>query len=119
MSEFQPEQYPAFPSGLPTIPIPALSLRKLEKDENERTKLFEACKDRGFFYLSFEDTEAEKLVEFSEKLAVLGENIFKLPLEEKINYRWKDGSIMGYKGTGEAIVDTKNTPDRSEIFNVS
>jgi len=62
-------------------------LSKLEAgDKVEEDRLFSTCKTRGFFYLDFTGTHAASLVQDSEKIAHLAEEVFKLTLDEKEKY---------------------------------
>lgn len=111
---------PAFPSTLPTAPLLRISLQKLlDSDATESTRLWEACKDVGFFYLDLrgavgkvnvgEDGVGEKvngdsLLGDADELFGVAEEFFGLPVEEKGLYDFKSrGSYFGYKvGCGGA-----------------
>ncbi|KAI7473083.1 Clavaminate synthase-like protein [Hortaea werneckii] len=134
---------PPFPKNVPTAPLLRLNLnRLLQGDGQETERLWNACRDIGFFYLDLRDGQARKgdsfqeeddddkavatqfdgngLLEGSADLFDLGEKVFMLPTEEKQQYDFKDrGSYFGYKGLGAGVIDSKGTKDRNEFYNVS
>ncbi|KAI1432899.1 hypothetical protein GGR50DRAFT_553184 [Xylaria sp. CBS 124048] len=115
-------EYPDFPNALPTVSLETISLAKLllAQDAAEQTRVFEACKGRGFFYLELSGCEpGDLLARTADKLARLAEDVFKLPLEEKLTYRagLRTGAIDGYKIAGETVVD-KASVDTAEFFNL-
>lgn len=132
-------ELPPFPSHIPTAPLLRLSLQKLlDHDADEEKGLFRACCEVGFFYLDLrgaqpprrdsihqdqnEDDEinGDGLLRNADELFKLGEQVFRLPTEEKQTYDFKDqGSYFGYKGLGAGIVDAQGTRDRNEFYNVS
>ncbi|KAJ2980512.1 hypothetical protein NUW58_g6927 [Xylaria curta] len=122
--EFTPDQYPRFPDGFPTVELETISLAKLlvHQDAAEQERVFEICKGRGFFYLDLIGCEAgDTIVKGADQLAAVAEDIFKLPLEEKLIYRWQGGggSLDGYKIAGGTAADkTGTTRDTAEFFNV-
>ncbi|KAF1354849.1 hypothetical protein BDV97DRAFT_344114 [Delphinella strobiligena] len=67
-----------------------------------------------------QDIDGDQLVKDANDLFDVGEEVFRLPVEEKIKYDFKDqGSYYGYKGYGEGVIDSKGTKDRNEFYNVS
>jgi hypothetical protein len=111
---------PPFPSDIPTAPLHRLSLSKLRNDTIESDRLFSSCKDLGFFYLDLRgDPKGEELLSESNKLFALGPQLYDLGRDELQKYDYKDqGSYMGYKGFGSAVVDEKGSLDRNEFYNV-
>jgi len=117
------DSFPPFPDDVPTAPIARISsLKLLNGDLSEGSKVLEACQTYGFFYLDLRDsTEGETLLDESEQLLQLAIEAFKDPLEEKMKYHLQKGvSIFGYKAAG-SIKKTDPTlrPDTTEFFNIS
>ena len=55
----------------------------------------------------------------SDKLFFIAPQFYDLGRDELQKYDYKDqGSYMGYKGFGSAIVDEKGNLDRNEFYNV-
>jgi len=111
---------PPFPSNIPIAPLHKLSLAKLKCDPAESVRLFSSCKDLGFFYLDLRnDDEGEVLMDEASQLFELGPKLYDLGREELSKYDYKaQGSYMGYKGLGSAVVDEKGNLDRNEFYNV-
>jgi hypothetical protein len=111
---------PPFPSTIPTAPLHRLSLSKLRQEPSESDRLFAASKNLGFFYLDLQaDKDGEELLAQADKLFELGPKLYELGREELQNYDYKSqGSYMGYKGYGSAVVDEKGNLDRNEFYNV-
>ncbi|TKX23451.1 hypothetical protein C1H76_4520 [Elsinoe australis] len=64
--------------------------------------------------------DSEKLLGNVDELFKIGEQVFDLPVSEKIKYDFKaKGSYFGYKGYGDGVTDSKGTRDRNEFYNVS
>jgi isopenicillin N synthase-like dioxygenase len=123
-SEFNPSTYPPFPDSpsYPTINLQTISLSKLQaNDAEEQSLMFEACKDWGFFYLDLTSSGdlGETLSRGSEDIARVAEEIFHLPLEEKMKYALTGKDLFGYKKVGQTQVDKNHTPDTAEFFNVA
>ncbi|KAI0399347.1 hypothetical protein F4802DRAFT_50492 [Xylaria palmicola] len=126
--EFTPDAYPDFPAGFPTVELETISLAKLLQDQDqdqdaaaEQARVFEVCKGRGFFYLDLAGCEAgETVARGADRIAAVAEAVFKLPLEEKLNYQvqYGDGSLDGYKIAGQTVADKAGTKDTAEFFNV-
>ncbi len=54
-----------------------------------------------------------------DELFKIGEEVFELPVSEKVKYDFKSkGSYFGYKGYGDGVIDAKGTKDRNEFYNV-
>lgn len=111
---------PPFPADVPTAPLHRLSLRRLRTEREESDRLFASCKDLGFFYLDLRgDEDGEALLHESDELFKLAPRFYELGREELQKYDYKDqGSYMGYKGCGSAVVDEKGNLDRNEFYNV-
>jgi len=109
-----------FPSSIPTAPLHRLSLSSLRTSPTESLRLFSASKNLGFFYLDLQnDDEGEKLLKQADLLFGLGEKLYELGREELSKYDYKaQGSYMGYKGFGSAVVDEEGNLDRNEFYNV-
>lgn len=67
---------------LPTISLGSLS----QKRPSEASKLLEACRDHGFFYLGLENEPGQKLLQGSEEILALMRQWFRRPLTEKMRY---------------------------------
>lgn len=111
---------PPFPTDIATAPLHRLSLSKLRSDATESDRLFASSKDLGFFYLDLRgDDEGEKLLAEADQFFKLGPNLYDLGRDELQKYDYKaQGSYMGYKGFGSAVVDEKGNLDRNEFYNV-
>ncbi|KAJ3570111.1 hypothetical protein NPX13_g5843 [Xylaria arbuscula] len=119
--EFAPETYPEFPTGFPTVELETISLTKLltDNDAAEADRVFEICKGRGFFYLELPGCPAGDIIaEGANKVAAAAEDVFKLPLEEKMKYHIQGDSLDGYKLAGETKTDKAGTGDTAEFFNL-
>ncbi|KAK4561396.1 hypothetical protein LTR86_004713 [Recurvomyces mirabilis] len=138
---------PPFPDDVPTAPLLRLSLKKLlNHDSNEEERLWQTCRDVGFFYLDLRDSDQPSsangtqrpsqsnnsndksgpnpngaaLLNHANQLFPMGEKVFRLSTAEKQTYDFKDqGSYFGYKGLGAGVVDAKGTKDANEFYNVS
>lgn len=92
---FDPSKYPPFPSDVPSVKLETYSLAQLEKgDKALEDRLFQTCKERGFFYLDLNDSQASSMQEDCDDIARLAEKVFALPQEEKDRYPMKD-SLFG------------------------
>ena len=122
-TEFTPDQYPPFPSSpdFPAVELQTISLAKLlAHDSEEETRVFEACKGRGFFYLELAGPdEGETILNGAEELALVGERFMALQTEEKMKFTPNKKELFGYKMLGATNVDAKGTKDNAEFFNVS
>lgn len=111
---------PAFPSDIPTAPLHRLSLKSLRSSPEESQRLFQSCKNLGFFYLDLRgDPAGEKLLAEANQFFDLAPKFYNLGRDELQKYDYKSrGSYMGYKGFGNAVVDEKGNLDRNEFYNV-
>ncbi|SMQ48830.1 unnamed protein product [Zymoseptoria tritici ST99CH_3D7] len=117
---------PPFPSNIPSAPLLRINLsRLLASDPEETSRLFSACRDLGFFYLDLRsassgDISGDTLLDSTDDLFRLGEQVFALPVGEKQQYDLMDqNSYYGYKGLGQGVIDAKGTRDRNEFWNIS
>lgn len=111
---------PPFPTTVLTAPLHRLSLQRLRTDPEESDRLFSSSKDLGFFYLDLrDDREGESLLVDADNLFTMAPKLYELGREELSKYDYKSqGSYMGYKGFGSAVVDEKGNLDRNEFYNV-
>lgn len=113
---------PPFPKDVTIAPLLRVKLSKLlSGDQSEIDRLFQACRELGFFYLDVRGADAgEQLVGYARALFGEGKKVFDLPTEEKVTYDLGSrGSHFGYKGYGAGTVDASGTKDRNEFYNVS
>ncbi|KAK4506638.1 hypothetical protein PRZ48_000370 [Zasmidium cellare] len=122
-TEFTPDQYPSFPSSpdFPTIDLETVSLKKIqENDPAEQDRMFDACKNWGFFYLELPGSEqGEVIKKGADDACRVAEKVFQLPLEEKMEYTFTGKQLWGYKKIGQTQVDKNKTMDTAEFFNVA
>lgn len=111
---------PPFPSDIPIAPLHRLSLSALRSSPAESDRLFSASKDLGFFYFDLRgDQEGEALLAQADQFFALAPRFYDLGREELQKYDYKaQGSYMGYKGFGSAVVDEKGNLDRNEFYNI-
>ena len=104
---------PPFPEGLPAASLTALDFALLSRgDEEECRRFFNACKEKGFFYLRNHHVDTAAAFNF-------GRDLFELPLDEKEQYAMGEGgNYLGYKRIGGFVVDAQGTPDSQETWNV-
>lgn len=111
-----PEQaaIPPFPSSIPTASISTVDFAALASGSPEQRDLvYAAASGSGFFYLSNHAIDST----FMFKLA---QQVFALPLEEKMKYDMgTTGHYYGYKRSGAMIVDEQGNADQSEFYNVA
>ncbi len=85
--------YPApFPEDVPTVKLETISLAKLiANDEDEARRLFENCKDPGFFNLDLTDhPDGVQLLKDAVACARLTKAIIPtMPMEEKKMYKMR------------------------------
>lgn len=121
-TEFTPEEYPPFPDGLPTVELQTIPLEQLlNGNAAEQERVFDVCKGRGFFYLDLRGSETgDILLTGAERIARVGEEIFELPLGEKMKCQLGQGgrTLFGYKKVGATVTDREGTKDTAEFFNV-
>ncbi|KAJ5200107.1 Oxoglutarate/iron-dependent dioxygenase [Penicillium cf. griseofulvum] len=113
---------PPFPDDVSTAPLLRLSSGKLlVGDHAEHERLFQASTDIGFFYLDLSDSkQGSSLLSDADNLFQVGERLFELSIEEKMQYDFSaQNSYFGYKAQGAAVVDKQGNLDRNEFYNVS
>jgi hypothetical protein len=117
------ELYPApFPNDVLTVALKTISLRKLlEEDKEEMEKLFENCKEPGFFNLNLKDHPfgLELLREAVDCVAVVRALLPVLPMLEKRKFKTRGSVGIFDKGYVTKEVLPEGTPRFSETFNVS
>ncbi|KAF5250994.1 hypothetical protein FOXYS1_14822 [Fusarium oxysporum] len=113
-------EYPPFPEGVDTAPLVSISLAKLEKrDKDELTRLFEASRDLGFFYMDMVGSSlGEKIVQQAENLQVLQKQFFQFPKEEKDVYNAEKKTCFSYRVMETTFPDTDGRPKRNESYNI-
>lgn len=111
---------PPFPSDIPTAPLQRISLKELRSTATESERLFSSAKDLGFFYLDLtDDTEGEILRAEANQFFSLAPKFYQLGRDELQKFDYKSqGSYMGYKGYGAAVVDAEGNLDANEFYNV-
>ncbi|KAG6029816.1 hypothetical protein E4U41_000266 [Claviceps citrina] len=102
--------------------LQSISLAGLLAGEQLATHdLVEACKLNGFFYLDFRDRSTRHLLELVDELAVIGREVFALPLEEKEKYsteRHLPSRLLGYKQAGCSVGPFAGRRDGYESFSI-
>lgn len=73
-------QAPAFPTGTPIASLPTISLEGLQSgNPTEGLKLFEACREWGFFLIDLRDSnEGTALLQDAERMFDLTTELFSL-----------------------------------------
>jgi non-haem dioxygenase in morphine synthesis N-terminal len=104
---------PPFPDDLPTLSLDVLDFDLLSKyDPREADRLYAACHEKGFFYLTNHGVDTDAAFKF-------GRDLYDIPMEEKEACAMGSGvNYLGYKRIGEFVVDSKGTRDSQETWNV-
>lgn len=92
-------QVPPFPSDIPLVPLPRISLQKLQDGNSKETSLlYEACREWGFFLLNLADAPAGKSVlDEAEKMFGLVSDTFALDQDTLDQYAYKPPTdLTGY-----------------------
>jgi isopenicillin N synthase-like dioxygenase len=78
-----------FPDDVPTYDLPKVSYRRLlAGDVAESDKVFQACKDTGFFLLDLAGPQqGERFLKDAEEILMLAEEFSELDDAEKSEYR--------------------------------
>lgn len=120
------DQYPPFPSDLPTASLEAISLDALQSSPPsalESSKLFAACRELGFFYLDFNGSQlGESILREAEELHSLQQEFYALPHEVKDEYgQDKVDPFFSYRWTpcAEGVKDVWGRAGRREMYGVS
>lgn len=83
--------------------LKSIALVKLLAGDAETAKaLVQACKEKGFFYLDFRSASTSRALQQVDDLAVVGNDVFSLPLEEKEVYsteKYLPSRLLGYAPT--------------------
>ncbi len=89
-----------FPEDVPTAKLETLSMAKLmANDEDEARRLFENCKDPGFFNLDLTDhPDGVQLLKDAVVCARLTKSVFTLPMEVKQAYKPLPGICVFDRG---------------------
>ena len=110
-----------FPEDVNCAPLVTLRLlRLLDGDTAEHSRLYEASKNFGFFYLDLRGCEEGLgLLDSANALFDVSRDFFDLPLEQKQQFDFAEqAKYYGYKGIGAEVIDGKGTLDRNEIYNI-
>ena len=107
-----------FPTDVPIAPVPQVSLSKLQAgDATECKKVFEACKNEGFFHLDLTTSPdlGQPLLSCAEKLYPKASEFADMPLSTKFEYLINPqidghGSLSGWK---PAMTDIRSQADNS------
>ena len=112
---------PEYPPEVPVAELIHLSLRKLRgKDSGEIDRLFEACKSIGFFLLDVRDDKmGQEILELSDRLMSVGQQVLSLDMEEKMKYHVSKTSFDGFKSQGNIVIDGQGTKDRFESYGLA
>lgn len=87
--EFDLSRYPPFSSeGEPCAELDTLNLVALQQDEAQRTRLFEVCRSKGFFYLDLAGSDFASLPTDALGICTLAQDFFRRPQEEKEKYAY-------------------------------
>ena len=92
-------KYPPFPTDVPVADLRCLSFRKLLADEeSESERLFQSCREIGFFLLDLRGTsEGENMLKHAETAFDLNKKILELDQEELTKYAFQPpASLFGY-----------------------
>jgi hypothetical protein len=89
----------ALPSNIPVAELQTISLQSLKRgDTLEEARLFQACREDGFFYLDLHNVNG--LLDSVQEIYRLDEDIHALPDEEKLLYDVDKLSKMKLNGYG-------------------
>jgi isopenicillin N synthase-like dioxygenase len=83
--------------------------------------LVSACRENGFFYLDFRHQTTCSILEVVDGLAVVGNSVFNLPVEEKEQYSTENylpSRLLGYKRAGCSIGPFAEKRDGYESFSI-
>lgn len=105
------KQCPPFPSNVPTAEIPAISYKELKNhSSNDSKKLFEACREQGFFLLDLRGSEdGERLLHDAEVMFNLSIALFEIEHKELLKYQCNlPKDITGYVQISKFFQDSKS-----------
>ena len=88
---------PPFPEDIPTCDLARLSYaRLLAYDPAESDKLFQACKETGFFLLDLQNNiDGESLLKDAEDVLQVDRDFSRLDEQEKSRYASKPPEVSG------------------------
>jgi len=115
---------PTMPADIPLAALTTIDFQKLRSnDAGEKTKLWKAATEAGFFYMNYENMpEFEDLTATVNGIYDLEREIFDLSDEEKIQYDVdKQGNmkLSGYKPIGRNVGGLGGKRDGHESWAVS
>ncbi|KAL9073553.1 MAG: hypothetical protein Q9157_004700 [Trypethelium eluteriae] len=94
----------------------------LKEDKHEYTKLLQAVKEEGFFYLDFRQIDhGAAMLNTIERMFKFQEDLFNLPQDQKMNYDVDSLSYMklnGYKPKGRNFGGLEGKKDGFESWAV-
>ncbi|KAL8947580.1 MAG: hypothetical protein Q9222_006158, partial [Ikaeria aurantiellina] len=112
---------PPFPSDVPVIDLERLGFAKLlANDHNESQKLFEACRETGFFLIDLRGCdEGKTMLKHAETAFNLSEKIHKIDEDELKRYNYNPpADLFGYKPIGATKLED-GSPDRMAFYSLS
>lgn len=92
-------RYPPFPTGVPVADLRCLSFSELLADEeSESERLFQSCRETGFFLVDLRGTsEGETMLKHAEIAFDLDKKIHELDQEELAKHAIQPpGSLFGF-----------------------
>ncbi|KJZ74014.1 hypothetical protein HIM_06682 [Hirsutella minnesotensis 3608] len=104
-------------ANLKSIPLDKL-LAGHVTTEND---LVSACQENGFFYLDFRHPSTCEILQHVDECAVIGKEVFKLPLKEKEEYsteKYLPSRLFGYKRAGCSVGPMAKKSDGYESFSI-
>lgn len=110
----------AFPEDLPVADLATISLKRLdESNQDEASKLFDACRHNGFFLLDLHDSEeGSQFLARAETMFDLAEETFDLPKAVLDKFAFKSAAdIIGYKEAGKLKTDDGKV-DATEVYTI-
>lgn len=114
-------QAPPFPAETPVATLPTISLQALQNaSSNEAKKLFEACREWGFFLLDLTGSnEGTALLHDAENMFDLTTELFALDQDTLDRYAYDaPRDLTGYKGMGRLKTDDGRT-DQMHLYSIN
>jgi isopenicillin N synthase-like dioxygenase len=119
-SESEFASVPPWPSDVPTLELPRVSLQELRAhDPHEEAQLFNSCRQLGFFLLdlSNDDVGNKLMAEISEVLQITRE-FYAQTDDAKLAYAVNPPErLLGYKKLGYTTL-SEGVRDRCEVFSL-
>ncbi|KAJ6111728.1 hypothetical protein N7523_007789 [Penicillium sp. IBT 18751x] len=115
------DQHSPFPSDVPIVPLPKVSLEGLQNGNREVSRhLFQACQEWGFFSLDLRSSQrGNELLEDAGRMFDLTRETFHLDQSILDNFAYKPpGDLTGYKRKGQLKTDDGKM-DCMELYNIS